>query len=67
MARLLEEYKSRIVSELSESLGRKNVHALPRLDKIVISMGVGEAIQDRKRLDAAVNHLTLLAGQNSRP
>ena len=65
MARLLEEYKGRIVSELGESLGRKNVHALPRLDKIVISMGVGEAIQDRKRLDAAVDHLTLLAGQKA--
>ena len=63
MTRLLEEYKNRIVSELKESLGRANVHSLPRLEKIVVSMGVGEAIQDRKRLDSAVQHLTLLSGQ----
>ena len=61
MARLLEEYKSRIVGELQSELDRKNPHAVPRLEKIVVSMGVGEAIQDRKRLDAAVGHLTQLA------
>ena len=65
MARLLEEYNSRIVGELQTELGRKNPHAIPRLDKIVVSMGVGEAIQDRKRLDAAVGHLTQLSGQKA--
>ncbi|MEO1974349.1 MAG: 50S ribosomal protein L5, partial [Pirellulaceae bacterium] len=50
MARLLEKYNTEIVPALQESLGRKNVHAVPKLDKIVISMGVGEAVQDRKRL-----------------
>ena len=65
MARLLEEYKSRIVGELQSELDRKNPHAVPRLEKIVVSMGVGEAIQDRKRLDAAVGHLTQLAGQKA--
>lgn len=65
MARLQEEYKSRIVGELQSELGRKNPLAVPRLNKIVISMGVGEAIQDRKRLDAAVGHLTQLSGQKA--
>ena len=65
MARLLEEYKIRIVGELQEQLGHKNAMAVPRLEKIVVSMGVGEAIGDRKRLDAAVNHLTQLAGQKA--
>ena len=59
MARLLEEYNTRIVGELQTELGRKNPLAVPRLNKIVVSMGVGEAIQDRKRLDTAVGHLIL--------
>jgi large subunit ribosomal protein L5 len=65
MARLLEEYKSRIVPELKGSLGRTNVHSIPRLQKIVVSMGVGEAVQDRKRLDSAVEHLAQLSGQKA--
>lgn len=65
MARLLEEYRSRIVGELQTELGRNNRLAVPRLEKIVVSMGVGEAIQDRKRLDAAVGHLTQLTGQKA--
>jgi len=65
MARLLEKYKSEIVPALQESLGRKNALAVPKLDKIVVSMGVGEAVQDRKRLDAAVGHLTTLSGQKA--
>ena len=65
MARLLEEYRSRIVGELQTELGQKNRLAVPRLEKIVVSMGVGEAIQDRKRLDAAVGHLTQLTGQKA--
>ena len=65
MARLLEKYKTEIVPALQESLGRKNSLAVPKLDKIVVSMGVGEAVQDRKRLDAAVGHLTTLSGQKA--
>jgi len=65
MARLLEEYKTRIVGELQSELDHKNPLAVPRLEKIVVSMGVGEAIQDRKRLDAAVEHLSQLAGQKA--
>jgi large subunit ribosomal protein L5 len=63
MTQLLTEYREKIVPALSTSLGRKNVHSIPKLLKIVVSMGVGEATQDRKRLDAAVEHLTMLSGQ----
>ncbi len=63
MPRLLNEYRNRIVPELKSQLGRQNSHCIPRLEKIVVSMGVGEAINDRKRLDAAVEHLMMLSGQ----
>lgn len=65
MTRLLEEYNKRIVPELQQSLGRKNIHSIPKLLKIVVSMGVGEAVNDRKRLDQAADQLTQLAGQKS--
>lgn len=65
MTRLLEDYNNRIVPELKQTLGRKNVHAIPKLLKIVVSMGVGEAVNDRKRLDQAADQLTQLAGQKS--
>ncbi len=60
MARLQEEFQSRIVPALKQQLGRENAHALPRLEKVVVSMGVGTAIQDRKHLDEAVQHLQQL-------
>lgn len=65
MSRLQEEYRSRIVPELQTALGRKNIHSIPRLQKIVVSMGVGEAVNDRKRLDQAADQLTQLAGQKA--
>lgn len=65
MSRLLDEYRKRIVPELQGKLGRKNIHSIPRLQKIVVSMGVGEAVNDRKRLDQAVEQLTMLAGQKA--
>ena len=65
MARLLEDYNKRIVPELQQSLGRTNIHAVPKLQKIVVSIGVGEAVNDRKRLDQAADQLTQLAGQKS--
>ncbi|MCL4111582.1 UNVERIFIED_CONTAM: hypothetical protein GTU68_033522 [Idotea baltica] len=64
-ARLLEEYKTRITPALKEQLGVKNVHAVPKLTKIVISMGVGQAIQDRKMLESVTANLTQLAGQKA--
>lgn len=65
MARLLEKYNAEIIPALKEELSVGNVHAVPKLEKIVVSMGVGEAVQDRKRLDAAVQHLTTLSGQKA--
>lgn len=65
MTRLLEDYNKRIIPELQQTLGRKNIHSIPKLLKIVVSMGVGEAVNDRKRLDQAADQLTQLAGQKS--
>jgi large subunit ribosomal protein L5 len=65
MARLQEEYQKRIIPALRQKLGRENAHSLPKLEKVVISMGVGEAIQDRKRLEEAVQHLEQLSGQKA--
>ena len=63
MPRLLEKYRSEIVPKLSQELGRTNPHSLPQLEKIVVSMGVGKAIQDQKILDEAVEHLAQITGQ----
>ena len=63
MARLLERYRSEIEGKLSGQLGRANRLSLPRLEKIVVNMGVGLAIQDQKRLDEAVSDLSLIVGQ----
>lgn len=65
MTRLLEKYNGEIVAKLKAELGVENVHAIPKLEKIVVSMGVGEAVQDRKKLDAAMEHLTTLSGQKA--
>ncbi len=63
MIRLLDHYRNTVVPALREQLGRNNVHSLPRLEKIVISMGLGKAIGERKRLEEAVDHLGQIAGQ----
>ncbi|MEZ5943555.1 MAG: 50S ribosomal protein L5 [Planctomycetaceae bacterium] len=63
MARLLERYRKEIAPALASALGRDNVHSLPRLEKVVISMGVGRAIQDSKILDEVAEHLMQLSGQ----
>jgi large subunit ribosomal protein L5 len=63
MARLLEQYRKTIVPSLQEKLSRKNVHSLPRLKKIVVSMGVGRAILDRKILEEVAVHLGQITGQ----
>lgn len=63
MARLLDEYRKNVVPKLQQQLGKQNVHAVPRLQKIVVSMGVGRAKEDRKRLDEAMTHLGQLTGQ----
>jgi len=61
--RLMERYNKELVSSLTERLDRKNRHALPRLEKIVINMGVGAAIAEKKYMEEAVSALTQIAGQ----
>jgi large subunit ribosomal protein L5 len=61
--RLQTLYEEQIVSQLGEKLGRKNRHSLPKLEKIVISMGVGSAISDKKHMEEATSALTEIAGQ----
>ena len=61
--RLLERYEKEILPGLSKQLGRKNRLSLPRLEKIVINMGVGSAISEKKHLEEADDALTLISGQ----
>lgn len=61
--RLLERYEKQVLPSLKEKLGRSNRHALPRLQKIIINMGVGTAISEKKHLEEAVNALTQISGQ----
>jgi len=61
--RLQEKYEQEILPELSKKLGRKNRLSLPRLQKLVVNMGVGDAITDKKFLDEAVDALTQITGQ----
>lgn len=63
MARLLDVYNQEIAPKLADELDRSNRHSLPRIEKIVVSMGVGRAITDRKLLEEAVGHLTVITGQ----
>ncbi|MHC4607151.1 MAG: 50S ribosomal protein L5, partial [Planctomycetota bacterium] len=63
MERLRERYRNEIVPELKKELGYENDLAVPRLDKIVVSMGVGAAIEDRTRMDAAAKDLAQVTGQ----
>ncbi len=63
MSRLRERYKKDIIAELQEEFKIRNPMAVPRLEKIVINVGVGEAIQNAKALDAARSELTQIAGQ----
>lgn len=61
--RLKQKYETEIRPALAQRLGRSNPLSLPRLERIIISMGVGKAIQDKKYLESAVEALTLIAGQ----
>ncbi len=63
MSRLLERFKKEVLPELQKELGVKNPMAVPRIKKIVINMGVGDAIGNIKVLDAAKNDLGLITGQ----
>jgi len=63
MARLKDLYKSRIVPELAGEFNHKNPMAVPRMEKVIISMGVGRATQDKKFLESAKKDLTMITGQ----
>ncbi|MEZ4857059.1 MAG: 50S ribosomal protein L5 [Gelidibacter sp.] len=63
--RLKQEYKDKVVTALTEEFGYKNVMQVPKLKKIVISKGVGEAVADKKLVDHAVEELTKISGQKA--
>lgn len=61
--RLKEKYKNEIVAKLEKELGISNINNVPRLQKIVVNMGVGAAASDHKLLDAAMNDMRIITGQ----
>ena len=61
--RLLEQYKNTILPEMGEKFGRTNLHSLPRLEKIVVNMGVGTATTEKKHMEEAVDALRQISGQ----
>jgi large subunit ribosomal protein L5 len=63
MAKLLELYKQEITPKLMDKFGYKNVMQVPKIEKIIINIGVGEAIQNPNALDGAVNDLMSITGQ----
>jgi len=63
MSRLHDEYEKTLRGALTEEFGYKNVMEVPKLDKIVINMGVGEASQDKKKINGAVEDMARITGQ----
>lgn len=63
MARLKEIYFKEVLPQLMKTFGYKNVMQVPRLEKITLNMGLGEAVQNIKILDSAVEELTIISGQ----
>ena len=62
MARLKDRYKSEIAGAMQQKFGYKNIMQVPKLDKIVINMGLGNVKDDSKKFEAAVSELALIAG-----
>jgi large subunit ribosomal protein L5 len=65
MARLLERYQKEITPALAKKLGRTNLHSIPKLEKIVVNMGVGKALQDKNRMEQAAEQLAQITGQKA--
>ncbi|MCI7813552.1 MAG: 50S ribosomal protein L5 [Lachnospiraceae bacterium] len=65
MSRLKELYKNEIVDNMIKKFGYKNIMEVPKLDKVVINMGVGEAKENAKLLETAVKDMELIAGQKA--
>ncbi len=63
MARLQDRYQKEIIPTLKKKFGRDNVNSLPRLQKIVVNMGVGKALQDKNRIEQAAEQLGQITGQ----
>jgi large subunit ribosomal protein L5 len=63
MSQVQSQYKERVAPQLKEKFKYENVHQIPKLEKIVLNMGLGEAIQNIKIIDSAVEELMLIAGQ----
>jgi len=63
--RLKSHYEKVVRDEMTKSFGYSNRMQIPRIDKIVLNMGVGEAVNDRKKVDAAAKELTMIAGQRA--
>ncbi len=63
MARLKEFYREKVVAQLTEQFGYKSVMEVPKIEKITLNMGVGEAVADKKVMDFAVGDLQKIAGQ----
>ena len=65
MSRLLEDYNNEIKKDLKSKLGLKNIFEVPKLEKIVLNMGIGDGKDDSKLIDKAVEDLTLISGQKA--
>ena len=65
MSRLLENYKTNIIDELKSKLSVSNMHQVPKISKIVINMGIGEAKDDTKLIDKAQEEISLISGQKA--
>ena len=65
MSRLLEKYKNNIQTDLKSKLKLKNIHEVPKIRKIVLNMGIGEAKDDSKLVDKALEDLSLISGQKA--
>ena len=63
MSRLSEKYKNEVMPALSKRLGRTNPMSLPKIQKVVVNMGVGKALQDKNRLQEAADNLAKISGQ----
>jgi len=65
MSRLKDLYKNEVVAKLTEEFGYKNVMEVPRVSKVTLNMGVGEALGDKKLMDSAVADMEAIAGQKA--
>ena len=65
MARLQEKYRDELVPQIKEKLGLENIMEVPRITKITLNMGVGEAVADRKVLDNAIEDMEKISGQKA--